>query len=165
MGRVPATMYQTISVADRLRRSGCPAAARCQAVELLQALAAVEYHASAGRPAPVPPALLRDLVIITGRLAGRTWLTAHADTMAGFAALHSMTEPPPLAELDQVLARVLSERFAAALTEGSGSLEHRSPLRPGSGQTERRPVMGRVPSSAPSADVTGSTRPPRWSSR
>lgn len=139
MGQLPATMYNTISVADRLRRSGCPAAARCQAVDLLQALAAVECHASAGRPAPVPPALLRDLVIITGRLAGRTWLTAHSDTMAAFAALLSMREPPPLAELDQVLAGVLSDRFAAALTKDSGGLERRPPLRPGAPAGEQSP--------------------------
>jgi len=119
-------MYKSISVADRLRRSDCPAAARCQAVDLLRTLAAVECHANAGGAAPVPPALLRDLVIVTGRLAGRTWLTAHADTTAAFAALHSMTEPPPLAELDQILARVLSDRFGAALTEGGGSLKRRS---------------------------------------
>ncbi len=131
MGRVPATMYKTISVADRLRRSGCPAAVRGQAVDLLQVLAAVECHASASGPAAVPAALLRDLVIITGRLAGRAWLTAGADKTAAFAALLSMAVPPPLAELDQVLARVLSDRFAAALAEGGGSLERRPPPRPG----------------------------------
>lgn len=139
MRRLPATMYKTISLADRLRRSDCPAAARCQAVDLLQALAAVECHAGAGRPAPVHPALLRDLVIITGRLAGRTWLTAHADTMAAFAALHSMTEPPQLAELDEILAHVLSDRFVAALTEGGGSLKRRPPLRPGAPVAEQAP--------------------------
>ncbi len=122
MGRVPATMYRTISVAGRLRRSGCPDATRCLAVDLLRALTAVECRASAGGPAAVPPELLRDLVIITGRLAGSTWLRAHADTTAAFAALLSMSEPPPLAELDQILARVLSDRFAAALAEASQAL-------------------------------------------
>ena len=139
MGRLPATMYKTISVADRLRRSGVPAVDAGQAVGLLRALAAVECHASAGGTALVPPALMRDLVIITGRLAGRTWLAAHADTMDAFAALHSMAEPPPLAELDQVLAGVLSDRFAVALTGGSGSPERRPPLRPGASGAGQAP--------------------------
>lgn len=80
MGRLPATMYETISVADRLRRSDCSAAARCQAVDRLQTLAAAECHAS-----------------------------------------------------------VLSDRFGAALTEGSGRLKRRSPLRPGPPVAEQAP--------------------------
>jgi len=60
----------------------------------------------------VPAALLRDLVILTGRLAGRSWLEANADRTAAFTALQVTVEPPPLAELDQILARVLSHRFS-----------------------------------------------------
>jgi len=127
MGRLPATMHTTISVVDHLRRAGCPAAVRRQGLDLLLTLAAVECHASVSGPAVVPPALLRDLVIITGRLAGPTWLDANADKTAAFTALQFMLEPPPLAELDQILARVLSGRFGPALTEGS-TPERRSPL-------------------------------------
>jgi hypothetical protein len=46
----------------------------------------VECHAGVGGPAAVPPALLRDLVIIAGRLAGRAWLDANADSTAAFTA-------------------------------------------------------------------------------
>jgi hypothetical protein len=104
-------MPSTISVADYLCRSACPPDTRRQAGDLLLTLAAVECHASASEAAAVPPALLRDLVIITARLAGRPWLDAHADSAAAFTALQATWQPPPLAELDQVLARVLSDRF------------------------------------------------------
>ena len=102
---------KTISAADHLRRSACPPDILRQASDLLLALAAVECHVSAGGPARVPPALLRDLVIITARLAGRTWLQARADTTGAFTALQATWQPPPLPELDHVLARVLSDRF------------------------------------------------------
>ena len=138
MGRLPATMHTTITVVDHLRRSDCPADARCQALNLLLTLAAVECHASVSQPAAVPPALLRDLVIITGRLAGRTWLEDNVDRTAAFTALQFMAEPPPLAELDQILARVLWGRFGAALA-GGGSPKRRSPLRPDA------PVAGQAP--------------------
>ena len=111
MGRLPAAMPNTISAADYLCRFASRPDARRQAGDLLMTLAAVECHASVGGPAAVPPALLRDLVIITGRLAGRGWLEASADKSAAFTALLVTLEPPPLAELDQILARVLSDRF------------------------------------------------------
>jgi len=104
-------MPGTISVADYLCRPDCPLQARRQAGDLLLTLAAVECHASVGGPAAVPPALLRDLVIITARLAGRAWLDAHAGSTAAFTAVQASSQPPPLPELDQILARVLSDRF------------------------------------------------------
>jgi len=104
-------MPGTISVADYLCRSACPPAARRHAGDLLLTVAAVECHASVGGPAAVPLALLRDLVIITARLAGRAWLDAHAGSTAAFTALQASWQPPPLPELDQILARVLSDRF------------------------------------------------------
>ena len=112
MGRLPAAMPKTLSAADQLRRSACPPDARSQAGDLLLTLAAVECRASVGGPAAVPPALLRDVVIITAKLAGRAWLDAHADRTAAFTALQATWQPPPLPELDQILARVLSDRFA-----------------------------------------------------
>jgi hypothetical protein len=104
-------MPGTISVADYLCRSDCPPEVRRQAGDLLLTVAAVECHASVAGPAAVPPALLRDLVIITARLAGRAWLDAHADSRAAFTAVQASWQPPPLQELDQVLARLLSDRF------------------------------------------------------
>jgi hypothetical protein len=103
---------KTISTADQLRRSACPPDILRQASDMLLALAAVECHVSAGGPARVPPALLRDLVIITARLAGRTWLQARADTIAAFTELQASWQPPPLPELDHILARALADRFS-----------------------------------------------------
>ncbi len=114
MGQLPAVLPATISAADHLRRSARPARDHRHAVDLLLTLAAVECHASAGGHAAVPPALLRELVILTARLAGAGWLAANANGTAAFTALLVMAEPPPLAELDQVLARVLSDRFGVA---------------------------------------------------
>ena len=57
--------------------------------------------------------LLRDLVILTARLAGRRWLEANSESVAAFTALYATRLPPPLAELDQILASVLSSRFGA----------------------------------------------------
>ena len=111
MRRLPAAMPSMISAANHLRRSALPSDNRRQALDLLLTLAAVEGHVSVGGPAAAPPGLLRDLVIITGRLAGRSWLHANADKVAAFTALQVTLEPPPLAQLDQILARVLSDRF------------------------------------------------------
>jgi hypothetical protein len=110
-GRLPAAMPSIITAADQLRRSAWPPDTRRQASDLLLTLAAVECHASVSGPALVPPALLRDLVIITARLAGRAWLETNADNAAAFTALQATWQPPPLPELDQILARVLSDRF------------------------------------------------------
>jgi hypothetical protein len=104
-------MPGTISAADQLRRSDWPSAIRRQADDLLLTLAAVECHASLGGPVPAPHALLRDLVIITAGLAGRTWLEANTEGTAAFTAVQSTWQLPPLPELDQILARVLSDRF------------------------------------------------------
>jgi hypothetical protein len=112
VGRLPAAMPGTISVADYLCRSAPAPEGRLQAGDLLLTLAAVECHASVGGAAAVPPALLHDLVILTARLAGRNWLDAHADSAAAFTAVQASWQPPPLPELDQILARVLSDRFA-----------------------------------------------------
>ena len=114
MGQLPTALPETISAADRLLRYACPPDARHQVSDLLLALAAVECHVSSGGPALMLPALLRDLVIITTRLAGGAWLEANADSTAAFTALHAATHPPPLPELDQILARVLSDRFGLA---------------------------------------------------
>jgi len=111
MGQLPTALPKTISATDCLRRSACPPCARQQVADLLLALAAVECHVSSGGPALMLPALLRDLVIITTRLTGHAWLEANTDSTGAFVALHATVQPPPLPELDQILARVLSDRF------------------------------------------------------
>jgi hypothetical protein len=50
-----------------------------------------------GAPAGVPVELLRDLVILTARLAGRRWLEANPDSVAVFTAVYLTRMPPPLA--------------------------------------------------------------------
>lgn len=112
MGQLPAAMPKTIRATDHLLRSARPPDTRHQAGDLLLALAAVECHVAVGGPAQMLPALLRDLVVITSRLAGRTWLEANADSAAAFTALQATLQPPPLPELDQILACVLSDRFS-----------------------------------------------------
>ena len=111
-----------ISAADQLRRSAATPDMRGLAGDLLLALAAVECHVSAGGPGRVPPSLLRDLVLITARMAGRTWLAARADSMAVFTQLQTSGQPPPVPELDDILARVLSDRFGLLPPEAAGQL-------------------------------------------
>jgi hypothetical protein len=100
----------TLSAADELYRSARRPDTRRQAADLMLALAAVECHAALGL-AWVPPALLRNVVIITAGLAGRRWLEANADRAADFTALATTRQPPPLPELDRILAGLLSHRF------------------------------------------------------
>jgi hypothetical protein len=107
-------MPKSISATDRLLCSPCPHRARRYARELLLALGAVECHAAVGGHAELLPALLRDVVIITIRLADRSWLEANADAAGAFIALQAALQPPPLPELDRILADVLSERFGLA---------------------------------------------------
>jgi hypothetical protein len=111
VGQLPGAVPKTISAADQLFRSACRPDARGHIGDLLVALAAVECHVSFGGPAEVPAGLLHDLLIIVGRLAGRTWLEANAEKAAGFTAMQAACDLPPLAELDQMVAGVLSDRF------------------------------------------------------
>jgi hypothetical protein len=130
MGQLPAAMPRTMAATEKLLRSGCSAEARRRALDLLLALAAVECHASAGGPALVLPALLRDLVIVTTRLVGRAWLDANAEETASFTRLHSTLHAPPLAELDDLLACLLTDRFGLS----------RPRRQPGTQLTYRRPT-------------------------
>lgn len=114
MGRLPEAMPRTISAAAQVHRSAHIPDVRRQAGDLLQALATIECHFAVGGPAWVPAGLLRDLVLITGGLAGRRWLAANPDTAAAFTALHVTRQPPPLPELDRILTSVLSDRFGLA---------------------------------------------------
>jgi hypothetical protein len=103
-------MPKTISAAQHVRRSGRPEDDRRKASDLLQAVAVVECNFAVGGPAGVPGGLLRDVVSITADLADRAWLEAHAESAACFTASY-VTQLPALAELDQILADVLSSRF------------------------------------------------------
>ena len=121
MGQLPQAMPRAISEAGQVRCSALPPGTRRQICDLLQALAAVEGHFAAGGPAKVPAMLLRDLVVIIVRLVGRTWLDAHVDTTAAaLCALPDARQLPPLAELDQILASVLSNRFRQAPAAATG---------------------------------------------
>lgn len=116
MGRLPAAGPKVRCPRQSAQPISCavlPARpdTRRQAGDLLLARAAVECHVSVGDLARVPPALLRDMVIIAARLAGGTWLEADADTTAAFSALQASWQPPPLPELDHILASMLSDRF------------------------------------------------------
>lgn len=115
MGRLPVAMPKAIGAADRVLRSGSPVKVRRQACDLLLVLAAVESWIRDGGAAQVPEPLFRDLVITTARLVGRTRPEAGAGSTARFAALHATRRPPPpLPELDHIVAGVLAERFGLA---------------------------------------------------
>jgi hypothetical protein len=107
-------MPKTISAADHVRRSVQVPDARRKAVDLLQVLAAVECSFTMGGQDDVTPELLRDLVTIATGLASPAWLEATAETpaVASFTALTATGQPPPLPELDQILASMLMSRFA-----------------------------------------------------
>jgi hypothetical protein len=111
--RLPYSMPRTISAAHHVSRSARAPDAGSKVADLLQALATVECNFAVGGPTGVPAGLLRDLVILTARLAGRGWLEANSESVADFTALYGTRLPPPLAELDQILASVLSSRFGA----------------------------------------------------
>jgi len=114
MGRLPGAMPKTISAADHVRRSVQVPDARRKAVDLLQVLAAVECSFTVGGQDGVAPGLLRDLIIIATSLTSPAWLEAAAETpaVASFTALTATRQPPPLPELDQILASLLRSRFA-----------------------------------------------------
>ena len=111
MKQLPVAMPKTIRAIDVLLRSASPADSRNRLLDLLLAAAAVECHVNAADSAEMVPALLRDMVIIATRVAGRGWLEANADTAAAFIALHASLRPPPLGELDDIVARLLADRF------------------------------------------------------
>jgi hypothetical protein len=113
VGGLPYAMPRTISAAHHVSRSVSASDARRKAADLLQALATVECNVAVGGAAGVPTGLLRDLVILTAGLVGRRWLEANSESVSDFTALYVTRLPPPLAELDQILASVLSSRFGA----------------------------------------------------
>lgn len=111
VGQLPAAMPKSISATDQVLRSGCPPEARHRVLDLLLALAAVECHVSSGGSNPLPPRLLRDLVVITTGLVGRSWLEANAEAAQSGMVLQASLHAPPLPELDHTLACLLADRF------------------------------------------------------
>jgi hypothetical protein len=126
VGQLPGAMPKTIGAADHVRRHAHVPDARRKAGDLLQALVTVECIVTMGGQAEVLAGLLRDVVIITAQLAGRTWLETNSETpaAAAFAAVTVTQQPPLLPELDQILASLLSSRFpmpAPAAAQDTGA--------------------------------------------
>jgi len=71
----------------------------------------------------VPVELLRDLVILTARLAGRRWPEANPDSVAVFTALYLTRMLPPLASSARsLLAFCRAVRRAASGRSGLSKL-------------------------------------------
>src|SRR5215472_16291509 len=119
MGRLPGAMPKTISAADHVRRCAQEPDARRKAVDLLQVLAAVECGFTVGGPDGVAPGLLRDLIIITTRLASPAWLGATAATpaVATFTGLSATQQPSSLPALDRWRASLLRSWVAIRVPE------------------------------------------------
>lgn len=110
-GQIPGAMPRTLCAVDQVCHARIAPDARRKACDLLAALAAVERSFAGEGPAGVPAGLLREVVVVTSKLVGRTWLRNAPDRSADFTALYVTRTPPPLAELDQIIASVLLIRF------------------------------------------------------
>jgi hypothetical protein len=121
--RARVALPKAVSAAEHVRRcEHLPDASLSHAIDLVQALAAVECICTVGGPAAVPADLLRDVVLITARLTGPSWLEANADfsPAADFAALRAAGHRPVLPELDGILAALLWYRFVGTASGGDG---------------------------------------------
>lgn len=116
---------------------------RPRALALLKRLRDSETALTREDRTPAMMALLRDMVLRVRELAGPGWITARAASpeVAAFTALDLMPQPPPPAELDQVLAGVLQVRFAARYQPGTEVLGSAGPGLPAT--RPRRPVPRR----------------------
>lgn len=130
MARLPAALPKTLAAADHVRRCASRPDDRRKAIDLVQAVAAVECSFTLAGAAGVPAGMLRDLVLVTAGLAGGPWLRANAEQPAAaeFVSLNVSPQPPPLPELDQILATLLWRRFSRPLA-GNSSLTVLSPAR------------------------------------
>jgi hypothetical protein len=109
------TFTMTRSAADQIGGRTSSAFARAQALVLLKRLGSCETAlAAVGEDQRLVQSLLRGLVLCVEKLAGPSWLVANAEDpdIAAFTALGATPAPPPPADLDEILARVLWARFA-----------------------------------------------------
>jgi hypothetical protein len=109
------TFTKTRSAADYISRHTSSDLARSRALVLLKRLGVCEAAlAAAGGDPGLGASLLRGLALTVRELAGPAWLAANTDDpdIAAFTALNDAPAPPPPADLDELLARVLWARFA-----------------------------------------------------
>jgi hypothetical protein len=135
MGDLPQALPRTVIAADHVRRHASRAVIQHQATDLLLAAARAESIAVSGRRAAVPPQLLRELVAITGALAGRKWLKANAASAAveTFAAVNAEPGLPALPALDHALSALLWSRFSGPATAAGATITTVSPTTRGTG--------------------------------
>ena len=99
--------------------------ARGRAAVLIRRLQACEtaLDTAGGHTPPPASGPLRDLVLAARDLVGPAWLAASADDpdIEAFTILESSPAPPALADLDEVLSRVLWARFAPRTASGGTS--------------------------------------------
>ena len=88
--------------------------------------------------------VLRDLVLAARDLAGPAWLAATSDDpdIAAFTALQATPVPPSLAELDEIISRVLRARFASPATAAAASGQR--PARNRARYSSPQPRTGRL---------------------
>jgi hypothetical protein len=120
MGDLPQALPKTVIAADNVRRHAPRMAIERRATDLLQAAARADIAVPDRRA--VPPDLLRELVAISGALAGRKWLRANAasPTVQTFISLSTASRPPDPPVLDQVLSALLWGRFSNLGAASSG---------------------------------------------
>lgn len=123
MGTLPQALPRTVIAADQVRRHAARAGVQRQATDLLQAAAGVESIALTKGAAAVPPGLVRELITITGALAGRRWLRANAAAPAveTFTTLSAAPRPMALPAVDQILSALLWCRFSGPGAAGGAS--------------------------------------------
>jgi hypothetical protein len=99
---------KTRAAADYISRHTASDLTRSRALVLLKRLGVCE--------AALVHSLLRGLVLTVRELAGPAWLAANTDDpdIAAFNALGATPAPPPPADLDELLARVLWARVTPA---------------------------------------------------
>jgi uncharacterized protein (DUF2267 family) len=106
---------KTRAAADYIRRHASSDLTSHRALELLEQLRSCEAALAAEGDVPVAvQSLLRALVLTVRELTGTGWLAVNRDDpdIAAFAALDMKPHPPPPADLDEILSRVLWARFA-----------------------------------------------------
>jgi hypothetical protein len=108
---------KTRAAADYISRHTASDLTRSRALVLLKRLGVCDaaLEAEYGDPVLVH-SLLRGLVLTVRELAGAAWLAANTDDsdIAAFTALGDAPTPPPPADLDELLARVLWARVPPA---------------------------------------------------